>query len=58
MLIWMTTTATVASLMILLHDLVLECLLTIHLIEVVQILTVSLLCILDTFLMNVFLSKI
>jgi len=44
--------------MILLHDLVLESLLAIHLIEVVHILTICLLRVLNTFLMNIFMTNI
>lgn len=51
-----TAATTVASLVILLHDLVLESLLAVHLIEVVHVLTIGLLRILNSFLIDVFWS--
>jgi hypothetical protein len=53
-----TAAATGASLMILLHDLVLESLLAIHLVEVVHVLTIGLLSILNSFLTKVLASGI
>ena len=53
-----TAATTVASLVILLHDLVLESLLAIYLIEVVHVLTIGLLGILDSFLIDVFVSDV
>lgn len=53
-----TAAATVASLVILLYDLVLESLLAVHLIEVVHVLTIGLLCVLNSLLIGSLLSDV